>query len=274
MNLTRHVLAVALLIASLATLSPARAGDGKAELDSSANARLFDSHFGRYGYFPQRSITSGGGGVRFSLPAQTKGVSQTGLSSRFSLAGDFEVSATYEVIALPPPQGRSGVSVGLAADTDGRGGNVSLVRGYWPDRGSGYALIRGRASADGPLQYELSFFASQSKKARLVLRREKAEAVALVAEVSGKPPHELGRVPFTEDTVRKLRLYADPGGSPTVLDARLGNLVVSAEEITAGIPRKEAQDWRGWWVAGAVVFVVAGLSLFAVRRNRQKARGL
>ncbi|HKI37076.1 MAG TPA: hypothetical protein VKA46_34805 [Gemmataceae bacterium] len=273
MNLSRHVWAAALLVTGLAVVLPARAGGDPAELDCAANARLFDSHFGRYGYLPQRSIIREARGLRFWLPAQTKGVSQTGLYSYFVLAGDFEVSATYELLALPPPQGGYGVFLGIGAETEGPGGNVSLVRGHWPEQGSNYALICGRASAGGPLQYETTFFPTSSRSGRLLLRREKAEAVGLVADGPGEPPRELCRVPFTGGTVRSVRLFADPGGSPTALDARLSGVVVRAEEITGGVPKREARGRGGWWLLGAAALaVVAALSLLVARRKWRQAR--
>lgn len=272
MSLSRAMPTAALLVACLAGVSPAREDGRTVELDSAKNARLFYSHFGRYGYRPGQLITHGGGALRFLLRTQAKAVNETGLYSYFALAGDFQVSAAYTLISLPAPESGRGACVGFTADTKGPGGSVSLVRGHWPSWGSGYLVTRWRPSADGPVEHDTSFYPTHAKKGGLVLRREKGEAVALVTEGSGEPPHELCRVPFTEDTVRHLRLHADPGNSQAALDVRLGGLFVRAEEITGGIPQKEAGGGWSWWVVGAAAGGAAGLALLIIYGKWRKAR--
>jgi hypothetical protein len=117
---------VAGLVAGVASAGP---GDPVTAVDCAANPRLLDSHFARYGYLPGRSIVRDNLGLRIWLPTATAGVGQTGLYSFFAMAGDFEFSATYQVLELPPPQGGYGASFGIVVDTQGRGGSVTLARG-------------------------------------------------------------------------------------------------------------------------------------------------
>jgi hypothetical protein len=265
------ILAVTMVLAAPGAWPSAQAaGAAKAELDSAKNARLFESHFGRYGHLAEQTVTRGPGTVRFMFPAQRKGLGPAGLYSYFALAGDFEVSVTYELPSLARPKSGRGVCVGLTVDTEGSGGSVSFVRGHWPDRGSGYALIRRQKASDG-LTQEMSFLPSEARRGRLVLRREKGEVVTLMKEATGDA-QELGRVPFTDGTVRKTLLYADPGNAPVALDARLTDLVVRGEEITGGIPARDARAWRGWWAISAGGLIVGALSLYAVCRRWRAGR--
>src|SRR5438105_1882802 len=91
----------AIAVAALAWLcaATAAAADLKDELDCGANPKLYDTHFPRYGYLPLKSIQREKQNMRFSLrPTGSKAVEQTGVYAYFAVAGDFEVSATYEVI--------------------------------------------------------------------------------------------------------------------------------------------------------------------------------
>src|SRR5262245_36903256 len=118
--------AVIVVVVVFLTAMTARAGEPTDVVDCAADVRLFDSHFARYGYQPTRTIAKEPKGVRIRLPARAVNVVQTGLYSYFSLAGDFEVTADYELIDLPPPQGGYGVSCGIGVDTLGPGGMVAL----------------------------------------------------------------------------------------------------------------------------------------------------
>jgi hypothetical protein len=245
----------------------AAGGDPAAVLDCAADVRRLDSHFARYGYQPARSIVRDGRGVRIRLPAGVTNVGQTGLYSYFALAGDFEVSAAYELADLPPPQAGYGISCGIAVDTQGPGGSVAVARGQAPKQPPGYVVTRG-LPGDGGTKYETTYYPSSAKAGRLALRREKAEVVCLVADAPGQEVRELCRVPSVAGTVRQVRLFADPGGSKAAVDARLTQVRVTAAEITGGVPAREARGGAGWWVTG-LGCSAAAVALLAVRRRRR-----
>src|SRR5205823_1978680 len=136
--------------------------------------RLLDSHFARYGKIAGRAVVREPKGVRIWLPTATAGLDQTGLYSYFAVAGDFEFSAAYEVVELPPPQGGYGASVGIAVDTQGPGGSVSLARGQAVKKEPGYIVSRGKLG-EGGLKYETTFYPSTAKAGRVAVRRQKGE---------------------------------------------------------------------------------------------------
>jgi hypothetical protein len=81
-------------------------------------------------------------------------------------------------------------------------------------------------------------------------------------------PKELCRVPFTEASVQRVLIVADPGAAPTDMDARISQFTIRAEEITHKIPKRDApRDW-GWWLTGAVVIGCAVGGFFIFRRIR------
>jgi hypothetical protein len=262
--MTRSVAVSALLCAAAA----ATAGGPVTELDCGANTRLLDSHFARYGYLPTRSIIRDNAGIRIWLPTATPGVGQTGLYSYFAVAGDFEFSANYELLDLPPPQGGYGASVAIVVDSQGPGGSVTLARGQAPQQSPGYLVTRGLPGDVGPT-YETNHYPSTAKAGRLVLRRAKAEVTCLVSDGPAAELRELCRLPFVPDTVRQVRLYGDAGGSRTAVDARLTRIKLTATEIAGGAPVFEPPQshWLLWAGGGGVA---AAGALLAVQKRRRR----
>ncbi|MBN9518089.1 hypothetical protein J0H58_06165, partial [bacterium] len=153
-------------LAALAAAALVARADPTTVLDTAANGRLFDTHFGRYGPRPTRVVVREAQGVRLRLPAEATGAKPTGLYSYFALAGDFEVSAGYEVIDVPPPTDGYGAGFGLAVETKGPDGDVTVRRGQWKGEGSGVQVVRGRPDAAGAMGYEATFFPTKAKKGR------------------------------------------------------------------------------------------------------------
>jgi len=98
--------------------------------------------------------------------------------------------------------------------------------------------------------------------------------VCLAADGSGEL-RELCTKPFTTSSIRKLRLYADPGGVPNLVDVRLGNIKVQAEEITGHIPLRDQGDGMSIWVilGASAVAVAAAFWVYRkyLRREQESA---
>ena len=101
----------------------------------------------------------------------------------------------------------------------------------------------------------------------MVLRREKKELICLVADKPGADLVELCRVPFGDNTIRKVRIFADSGGSSTALNARIGSIKILAEEITGGLPKRE-KGGRWWWWLGGAVLLCAGIATYVIYWRR------
>jgi hypothetical protein len=269
MNRCRSLPLAAVVLAGVCA-APTGAGEMTAELDCVAKPRLLDTHFGRYGYAPTRSIKLEGPGVHFLLPADVKDMGQTGLYSYIGLLGDFEVAATFDWIEVAMPKGGYGVSCGIVVDTEGAGGSVALARGFQlgKGKGSGYLITRGKPG-EGGIKYDSpELEPTKARSGRLVLRREQAEVICLVGDGDKEPLRELHRYEFTTGPIRKVRLCADTGGSPTAMDVRLGELRIRAEQITGGIPLREVEGGWVWWLTGLAVLVLAAVGYWLWRRRR------
>jgi hypothetical protein len=260
-------LAAALLCYSLPAvpqrcLAPlCHAGEMKSLLDCAEKPKLLKTRFDRYPSVT-KAIEFEPQGLHFFLSTDTRKPVQTGLASTFAVTGDFEISAAYEWTPVEVPKGGYGVSCGIAIDTDTR--TVALARGNFQGKGGGYVVTRA-GIVDGKKKYDNDpVMPTQAKRGQLVLRREKKEVICLTADDAGELT-ERCRIPFTTESVRKVRFFADPGSAPTNLDARLSQIRIRAEEITHDIPLSEASNWG--WLLGATGFVLlAAITLVLVHR--------
>jgi len=233
-----------------------------------SNPRLLRTRFGTYGYQPRRSIFPEAASVRFWLP-DADGVPQTGLYSYFVLAGDCEVTLTYELLNLPPPRGGYGSGVGLAFDFAG-GGRGAIQRVARKGEGDGYVLQTTPGEFGGKMKEVDQFVPTVSTHGRIGLRRVKNKLIFLRADAVEDPLTEFESLPFTDRPIRAVRLFADPGGSPTALDVTLSQIEIRAEEIASGVPRSE-QNTGGWRWLWAVVFAAVGaLGFWMWRTHRRK----
>jgi hypothetical protein len=257
--------------AALLALLPLCAGEMTMQLDTSANVRLFDTHFARYGFSTAKTITRDAKGVvRIRLPSATKDIGQTGMYSYVVLAGDFEVSVNYEWVSVDPPQGGYGVSCGIAVDAGGDKENVSLSRANIPDKGDGYAITVGTPEGT-EVKYDTTHIPTKATRGRLVVRREGGELICLALDGAKGEPRELHRMPFPKTTLRQVRIYADAGGSLTAVDVRLSQVRIRAEEITGGFPRGDQPMSLPWWPFLTGGCLVAAVLLVVIRYRQQRA---
>lgn len=235
------------------------AGEMKMEMKIDAtNPRAVKDRFYYYGYNPPKSIILETEGLRFLLPGGKEGKEQpgqTGVYSYFRMAGDCEVILTYQFLPnMQLPQKGYGSGVGLALDV-GAGGKwradmqrVNRVGGQ-----SGYAM---HSDDVAKKKGEDRYTPATPEWGRLGLRRLKKEMYFLAGE-ENEELKEIDHLPFTEETIQVVRLFADPGGSPTWVDARVLRVEIRAEEITGGVAQRDDPISPLWWLL--LLIPVAGI---------------
>ena len=247
-------------IAILLVPTLTRGDEPKAILDCSADERLLDTRFVRFGACPKGAIVREGSGVRFRLPA-SKDVGQSGLYSYVALAGDFDVTARFEWGGVPVPKLGYGARCGIAIDTSGPVGSLSLTRATVPGKGAAYVVTRPGVDRG---TYVDQCFPTKAMKGRLGLRRVQSDIVCLAQDGDKGDLVELCRVPFSDATVRQVRIFADLGGADATLDARISHFRVVADEIAASVLERERRNNRSLWpyFAIAALAFVAAVSFF------------
>lgn len=237
-----------------------------------ANFAALRARFGTYGYRARRTIFLEAAGIHFLLPGDVPGVSQTGMYSYFGLAGDCEATLTYELLNVPPPRAGYGSGFGLAFDVEGGAGRGAVQRVFRTGAVSGYVVQTSPGPTGKRIKEVDRLVPTEARRGRLGLRRIKNELIFLSADDPEVPLQEIDRLPFTDRTIRAVRVFADPGGSPTAVEVRLGRLEIHAEEIASGVSRLEDKGGR-WllWVGIAVLLGGGALAFWFWRRRRKHA---
>jgi hypothetical protein len=171
------------------------------------------------------------------------------------------------LLTVQTPKTGYGSGLGLALDLEEEGNWGSIQRVHKLPDGNGYILQTKLTAANGQMHEEYHFEPREARWGRIGLRREKKELVFLAADNTAEPLVEIKRLPFTDRTIRVVRFFADPGGSPTALDVRVRDVSVRAEEITGGVPERDRQGSSWWWLWGLPVVGGVGFWYWRVRRR-------
>ena len=151
----------------------------------------------------------------------------------FPIAGDFEVSFRVDVAAMGPlpPDGYGTCAVGVAFETDGPCGSVSLCRGAGRDMPGRFTVTRSTPTRGGP-SHDTQAFPAINPVCRLVARRTGAEMTFLAQDGLTGPLVELTRTAFVTTPVPHVRLLADQGGTAaTPVDATVGEFKIRAARV-------------------------------------------
>jgi hypothetical protein len=257
------------LTAILAAVAPSSslAGEMKASLKIDlSNAQSLPTKFERYGSPSRDAVGAESEGLRIWLPERVDGLGQTGLYSYFALAGDCEVIIGYEVLDVKTPKSGYGCGVGLAFDLASGGGRGDIQRVIRVGKESGFALHSDVAAKKKDADL---FVPDTATKGRIGLRRVKKELIFLAGDEAGDL-REIKRLPFTDATIRTVRLFADQGGSPTTVDVLIRQIEIRAEEITGGVAKVDARTSAWWWLL-SLIPLGGGILLWQSRKRRQRS---
>jgi hypothetical protein len=250
----KHLLFPPALLAACLLAPAVTAGDMKMELKlDGSNPRLLPTKFDSYGYL-NNSIRPEKDGLRILLPGRVEGVTQTGIYSLFAVAGDCEVTLTYQFLKLPSPKSGYGCGMGLALDLPSGHGRGDIQRVNRVNDESGYLVHTEVSGLSAPGD---RFISTEATWGRLGLRRINKELIFLAAD-EGTELKEIERRPFTEETIRAVRLFADAGGSQAAVEVRFKLIDIRAEEIAGGVTARDSATSPWWWLF--LLIPVAGVA--------------
>jgi hypothetical protein len=222
------------------------------------NAHAIQTMFGRYGSVPAARELSRE--LRLRIPTDSPSV-EAGLYSYFALSGDFEIQVSYALVVAKYRDNDYSGTLALLADSGDVAGLAQAQLVCRAGEDYGYALLRMESDQEkqgGKLHWPPRNFA----RGKLVLRRTGDELVFLAAEEPALELEEVSRLPFTDRTIRSLRLRATSDGGDTWFDVRVFSVLLQAEEITGGIARRDASS-ASLAVLLEVILAVIALALVA-----------
>jgi len=212
-------------------------------------------------------------GLRISLPANMPDMPPTGFAWQDTIAGDFEISVTYEILeAAPAKSGKpSDIVIFVPFESEEPREWVAISRSVCP-WGDEVAAFHGMNNADGPHVVATNGtwklmrhpFPASERSGKLLLRRTGSTIAYLAADSGSDAFRELHQEPCSTGDVLWVRVYAENGGALTPYSVRILDF-----QINAG------KEQRGYWVflLAIVLLVVLFLGLwFALWRKRTGRR--
>jgi serine/threonine protein kinase len=225
-------------------------------------------------------------GVRLRQPGNQGVLRATGIAPYFQIQGDFEITASYEILHVDRPTTGYGVGVSVYAALDPDTNDaVSLARRLMPDGRTLFMSDRMTPIADEPnrLRHQVKTFPSTALTGKLRLRREGSMLHFLVAEGDNPEFVEVDELEFSKEEVRFFQISGNAGNSTAGFDIRVLDLAVRADklpgapEIAADGSATAEQNPGGkrWLLAGAVVglaiTLTSVLGVWLRARRRQTA---
>jgi DNA-directed RNA polymerase subunit RPC12/RpoP len=221
-------------------------------------------------------------GARITIVAGEGRVPTTGIAGNFRIKGDFEITASYEVLAAEKPTEGYGVGISLFVAIDPEALDaVSLARRIGVKGNVLFLSDRMKPSGGNPVH---TVRTKQSKAPAGKLRIQRLGSMVRFFVAEGDDPefvpiYQDGNAKkidaeFGDADIRYFQVGGDAGNSQSALDLRLLDLTVSAEELSglADVAAKrvvppwilnppaanaEPSAWPSWLVA--IVIVCAAL---------------
>lgn len=221
-------------------------------------------------------------GMRIILPPTRPVNHPVGIKTMFSISGDFEITAAYELLAADRPKDGYGVGVALNIATDEeRTKFAKVARAMLAKAGSVYATEYWDRSIKA---YKASSVPTEVKSGQLRLVRKGTSVRFLVADGPGDEFREIKQQQFVDDDIAHVRFVVTDSGSPNAVDARLVDLKIRAAKLTPdpvtdppqpAVPARKAEIsvWGTLAIAFASFLLIALLVsalLVASRRRRNK----
>jgi serine/threonine-protein kinase len=181
-------------------------------------------------------------GLRVTMPATRRNPGPVGARVTCPISGDFEITATFEILSADPPRQGNGVGVALNISTDPDLGNFAKL-GRFYRAGEGSVFLVESWNKDRPGSYLAQGIPTNVLTGQLRLVRDGSTLRYLVTEGPGDDFRELHRDNFGPDDLSLLRFVVNNSGSPAGVDARLVDLRIRSGKRAAEIGITGANRW-------------------------------
>ncbi len=237
------------------------------QLDASRLSRSYEQSFLDKGYdFRALRITAPGGatnlvrpdrrGVRITIP---KNLGETiAIETKFGIHGDFDLRATYEVLACQTPAVGFGVGPELLVKPPGDWDKLASLSRFARQHDVVYsaAVVK---TIDGQKQIDGSWPATNAVKGTLRLVRIGATVHYLVAEGDSQDFHEINQGNLGSEDLEMARISVVTGGSSSAVDVLWKDLNIRAEGLPGLLGGSPAANRFAWWIPalGAITLAIA-----------------
>ena len=223
-------------------------------------------------------------GLRITFPPKRENPDRVGVQLKDRIKGDFEITATYEILKGTQPTEGSGVGVELFVATGTPiKEELGVFRVARVNEGEVHMTARTTMDEGKPRYHAPQHFPSDCKSGRLKITRVGSEATLWAAEGDSKVFLELGREELGPEDVTLVRLNAYPGHRQNELDVRIKDLRVrglrpneaaalpSATPVTEPLKQEGRKGWLAVMLGGfalSMLVAMALLGLLFLRRRK------
>jgi hypothetical protein len=199
-------------------------------------------------------------GLRFTVPNRLgQGVT---VLTKFGVAGDFEITASFEAVSRERPSTGWGMGPELYVKPPGGWEKFASAGRFLRTDATVYSLVHGY-KAGNEQKYDAGTIPTESKTGRFRLVRTGPTLHYQVAEGESKPFRELFATEFGTEPLEFVRLGAVTGGSQKAVEILWKDLQVRAESLPgfSGPERDTGQPWATMARALAAVACVVAVPL-------------
>jgi hypothetical protein len=211
-------------------------------------------------------------GLRTVIPPKTecRGV---GVFTKFGIHGDFEVTATFEIVKCGRPDIDTGVGPELyIRRVDGWGNYVALARHLRNGQSDPQLLASWGEKVDGKIHYHGRQFPTKLTEGGFRIVRIGSIVHFFVAEGRTDWFHEIHQQEVGTKDLDRVRIMAQVNGSSPGLDVIWKDLTIRTEQLPGWSKTAEQPNRSAWWIVTAglvgVLVLAAGLWRGAARRPK------
>ena len=201
------------------------------------------------------AIRSDRQGLRIVLPPEHGKKPPVGVVFRTGVKGDFEITMEFEVVDVKEPKNGRGAGPSLYL-TMVSPTQEAATTGWQlkPDGSSVFFTHRASTPPGGRREHHGKTTPANGRSGKLRFARTGSTLAYLAAEGKSDSYREIDQFEIGRDDVNTVRVAADNGGSPTVVDVRINSVKVVADELGDSTPLPPPSSrWPLWLGAGAVL---------------------
>jgi hypothetical protein len=220
------------------------------------------------------------GGLRIVLPARHGERLFAGISTKFHVRGDFEITTAFQILALDQPGSGTGAGALLHVDLldSPTKQAFSLGRFARPKQGNVFFVLRARTEEDGKRRWATRTRPTEARTGKLRLVREGATIRYLVAEGESDRFQQVDEAKIGSEDLEAVRLTAETSGAPGRVEIAFRDLQIRCDELVGPMFAKPKQP------SSLINFIIALVSVSAIvvgfvyfvrsRKRRDRSSGV
>lgn len=253
-----------------------------AATDGESMSAVFDADFRRSQFEPlrwtlvgrnaQRFITPTERGLRIAFLPKRMPEVPVGIAPTTRIAGDFEISLSYEIVkgSRPKLDPAPGLSLGVMFDSEAQH-TYTLMRLSKPKEGEVMFAHRGRL-VDGKRKLNYKEEPATSSSGVLRLSRRGKKLFYEAAEDPETTFRVINEVPCGEEKIKQVRLLAIPSPMAGELEVVFRTFAIRATSLIEPGEGGSGSGSRGfWWAVVGTLVGTAGIIALCATLGRKKA---